>query len=312
MDPITHALLGASCAQLLLSEKNRYAWLAGGMAAMAPDLDVFIRSASDPLRILLYHRHFTHALLFIPLGAALVTLVLMLFKPFRSHWFTTFLAALTGFATHGLLDACTTYGTLLYWPFSDKRVSWDIIAIIDPYITFPLFLGLVWTAVHRNIRGTVIGLAVAGFFLSLNIFQHQRVYQAILAYAETRAWDITALRTFPKFASTTQWRGLGIVNHQLVLMDISAFLKPAVSNVRFYPLFSTAALPDYVKNSPTLFQDFQIFHWFSDGYLVLVNSNPLIVSDGLFLNDRKPAHSLWSIQFLPDHKHVEMVNPEVN
>ncbi len=33
-----------------------------------PDMDVLIRSASDPLLAIEYHRHFTHALAFIPVG----------------------------------------------------------------------------------------------------------------------------------------------------------------------------------------------------------------------------------------------------
>ena len=37
-----------------------------------------------------------------------------------------------GAITHGLIDACTSYGTLLYWPISHHRESWDIISIIDP------------------------------------------------------------------------------------------------------------------------------------------------------------------------------------
>ncbi|MDB2316436.1 metal-dependent hydrolase, partial [Luminiphilus sp.] len=35
------------------------------------------------------------------------------------------LVALVGYATHGLLDACTTYGTMLLWPFSDARIAWS-------------------------------------------------------------------------------------------------------------------------------------------------------------------------------------------
>ena len=91
---------------------------------MAPDLDVLIRSSHDPLLFLEYHRQFTHSLFFIPVGALICALA---FYPvtrralsFRETWI---LSAL-GYATHGLLDACTTYGTLLLWPFSQERFAW--------------------------------------------------------------------------------------------------------------------------------------------------------------------------------------------
>ena len=67
MDPLTHAVLGAACAQVVLQKQDkRNAWLVGALAAMAPDLDIVIRSASDPLLPLIYHRHFTHSLIFAP------------------------------------------------------------------------------------------------------------------------------------------------------------------------------------------------------------------------------------------------------
>lgn len=62
----------------------------------------------------------------------------MLFPLFRKKWQLTLAAAMIGMATHGFLDACTSYGTVLFWPWSDKRISWDIIAIIDPLFTIIL------------------------------------------------------------------------------------------------------------------------------------------------------------------------------
>jgi len=40
----------------------------GALAGMAPDLDILIRSSSDPLLKLEFHRHFSHSLFFIPVG----------------------------------------------------------------------------------------------------------------------------------------------------------------------------------------------------------------------------------------------------
>ena len=61
----------------------------------------------------------------------------------------TWLYAALGFATHGLLDACTTYGTQLLWPFSDARIAWNVISIIDPLFTVPILLLVVFAAARR-------------------------------------------------------------------------------------------------------------------------------------------------------------------
>ena len=122
MDPVSHALLGAGCAQSRTrAEKLLPAAVVAGLASLAPDLDLLLQSFTDPLRFLELHRQFTHALVFAPFGAALCALAA---RPAARHRLTfreTYLACLAGFASHGLLDACTSYGTQLLWPFADVR-----------------------------------------------------------------------------------------------------------------------------------------------------------------------------------------------
>ena len=70
MDPLTQGALGAALPQST-AVRGKYAGSAGlfgFLAGMAADLDVLIRSSSDPLLFLEYHRQFTHSLVFIPVG----------------------------------------------------------------------------------------------------------------------------------------------------------------------------------------------------------------------------------------------------
>ena len=77
MDLLTQGLVGASIPLILSNKKQAaVAGLAGFLAGMAPDLDVLIRSPTDSLLFLEYHRQFTHSLVFIPIGGAIVALVL--------------------------------------------------------------------------------------------------------------------------------------------------------------------------------------------------------------------------------------------
>ena len=77
MDPLTQGVVGASLP--LASARRRdivSAAVLGFLAGMAPDLDVLIRSSEDPLLFLEYHRQFTHALVFIPIGGLICAMVL--------------------------------------------------------------------------------------------------------------------------------------------------------------------------------------------------------------------------------------------
>lgn len=48
----------------------------GLLSGLAPDLDALIKSQSDPLLALEFHRQFTHSLFFIPIGSLICALVL--------------------------------------------------------------------------------------------------------------------------------------------------------------------------------------------------------------------------------------------
>jgi len=61
MDPVTQGVLGASVPQAISQKKTIIAAsLFGAIAGMAPDLDSFIRSDTDPLLYLEYHRQVSH------------------------------------------------------------------------------------------------------------------------------------------------------------------------------------------------------------------------------------------------------------
>ena len=65
MDPCTQGILGASLATCFGNKKNmRFALICGTIGGLSPDLDVLIRSSSDPLLTIDYHRNFTHSIFF--------------------------------------------------------------------------------------------------------------------------------------------------------------------------------------------------------------------------------------------------------
>ncbi len=311
MDPVTHAVLGAACSQSVLFKQDRHnAWLVGGLAAMTPDLDIFIRESGNPMLFFLYHRYFTHALLFIPIGALIITLVLLIFKRFRTHWKFTFLAALIGYATHGLLDACTNYGTVLFWPFSETRVSWDVVSIVDPFVTITLCLGVVTTIVFNKRQPVIIALILVSSFMLFNTFQHHRAMTAVHGELAKLQLNTKKVRVFPKLLSSTLWRGIALTTNRLYIIDASTplFKESSSQFMKSYPLFSSLELPDYVKDSPSLSRDFIIFNWFTDSYLIVVNHKPLLLADGRFLMDSDATIALWGIQFLSTQPHVNELN----
>ena len=309
MDPVTQGALGAACAQAVLyrfDKKN--AWIAGMLAGMAPDLDVLIRSPHDPMLSLLYHRQFTHALTFIPVGGLLVFLALQLFSRFRINRTIIFVACLIGYATHGVLDALTTYGTVLLWPFTFKRFAFDVMSIIDPLVTIPLILGVVWSQVFEKPRGVRVGLFIALLTLILNIIQHQRAEALVQAYAEKKHLVFVKLRVLPNLASSTSWRALAYHDKKLYIfqLNVPIFSQGQIQNMAKLKAFKASQLPENIEQMGAQHRDYQVFRWFSDNYLVSVQDNPLIIVDGRYISGH-PLYALWGILFKANQKHIERV-----
>ena len=76
MDPFTQGIVGVTASQSISHKKHLFiASAIGLLAGLAPDVDIFIRSDTDPLLLLEFHRHFTHSLFFIPFGSLICAFV---------------------------------------------------------------------------------------------------------------------------------------------------------------------------------------------------------------------------------------------
>ena len=141
------ATLGAAIGEAVLGKKlGRKAGLAGAIIGTIPDLDVLLTPFFSALQKISIHRGYSHSILFCFLGATFIAYVLSRSKwmkeiKYRLIWFSSFLVLFT----HILLDAFTSYGTQLFLPLTNWRVSFDSIGIIDPFYTVPLLGGVLLT-----------------------------------------------------------------------------------------------------------------------------------------------------------------------
>tara|TARA_R110002072_G_scaffold13418_12_gene56276 strand:- start:34877 stop:35938 length:1062 start_codon:yes stop_codon:yes gene_type:complete len=300
MDPITQGALGAALPQSVVNstEFKRKAltvtWV-GCLAGMAPDLDVVIQSTTDPLLFLEYHRQFTHALIFIPIGALICAAVFHRWARQHLSFKSTYLVSLLGFATHAILDACTTYGTQLYWPFSDTRVAWNTIAVVDPLATLPLLALVIVSAIRSNQWYARIGLLWFLCYLTAGWVQRDRADTVAQALAQSRGHNSANISVKPGFANLLLWKSVYEFEQRYYVDAIRVGLE-----TRHYTGDSVAKL-DLKRDLPWLDPDSQQsvdlerFRWFSMDYLALDPTREDFVIDmrySILPNEIKP---LWGI-----------------
>jgi inner membrane protein len=268
MDPVSQGALGAALAQSLADRQKiaSAAWF-GALAGMAPDLDVFIRSSTDPLLFLEYHRQFTHSLIFIPVGALIVTAALYRVIRHQLSFREAYLASTAGYATHGLLDACTTYGTLLLWPFSDIRIAWNNVSVVDPLFTIPLLIFVVLAWRRRKPSLAAAGMIWAVFYLAIGVVQHQRAMDAAAELAANRNHTPHRLSIKPGFANLLLWKSVYEHNNVYYVDGIRAGTPVMVCEGDQIEKLNLARHLPHLDPSSQQATDIQRFRWFSSDFL---------------------------------------------
>lgn len=327
MDPVSQAVLGAA-APLSVSRSRRaksenrgaklvniagtapVAWVAlfAALAGMAPDLDVLIRSDTDPLLFLEYHRQFTHSLIFIPVGAGLCAVA---FWPLAKRHFSLlqlWWVCLLGYGTHALLDACTTYGTQLFWPFSDQRVAWNNVSVIDPLFTLPLLMGVAATARTGRLGFVRLGLLWGIAYLLLGVWQNHRAEEAGWALAQMRGHEPVRLEAKPGFANLLLWKvvyeaeGRFWVDAVRTGWETHVFTGESIAK-----LDPPTHLPWLAEHSQQAI-DLARFRWFSNDYLAIDPDNQQRIVDMRYSVLPNDINALWGIELDPEagpDEHVE-------
>ncbi|MBT8421742.1 MAG: metal-dependent hydrolase [Gammaproteobacteria bacterium] len=300
MDPVSQGALGASLPQAVSTTKHiAAATLFGTVSGMAPDLDALIRSPTDPLLYLEFHRQFTHSLIFIPVGALICAL--LLYGLFGRRWQISFklsyVYCLLGYATHGLLDACTSYGTQLLWPFSDMRVAWNTISIIEPMFTLPLLALVMTAAVRRNPLFARLAVCWVIAFHSFGIFQHLRVEAIGYEIAAERGHEPIRLEVKPSFANLLLWKVIYEIDDGYYTDAVRAGPTVTIYRGKFIPRLDVARDLPWLDPDSQQARDLQRFAWFSRGFLSLDPANPLRVTDMRYSLVPNEATGMWSIWF---------------
>ena len=301
MDPLSQATLGAAAAQSLIKKSDlaRIA-LIGALAGMAPDLDVLIQSSTDPLLQLEYHRQFTHSLIFIPVGALLCAIAFWPFMRRHMSFKAIWLTALAGYATHALLDACTTYGTLLLWPFSDARIAWNTISVIDPVFTLPLLGFVIAAGVKKSQFIGRLGMAWVALYLSIGVIQEERAMAAGEALAADRGHAPAVVSAKPSFGNLLLWKTVYEYDDHFWVDAVRAGGDVTIIEGDHVARLNLQSSFPWLDTDSQQARDVERFRWFSNDYLAIDSDDPFFIVDMRYSHLPNEIKGLWGIRLDPD------------
>ena len=215
MEPVTQALLGAATGYAVAGrtlERRALGW--GAAIGMSPDLDVLLGPLHEGYGEWLYHRGTTHSLWF---GFVLGPLLGWLLwrwrdagrdradptRPGRDDRLAGWMRlAVVALVTHPLLDGFTPYGTQFFAPFFRERFAWNGVAIVDPFYSSLLALGVLFAAATRlaprtRWRGLFAGLLLSTAYLAFGVLVDRWVVEDVRAAVAPTTPGIERVRAYP-------------------------------------------------------------------------------------------------------------------
>ena len=302
MDLLTQGLLGIAMAQAGAKQQEiRIATGIGFLAGIAADVDILIQSENDPLLNIEFHRHFTHSLFFVPLGALIVALLLWPFLRKRLPFSRLYLFTFLGYCLSGVLDAFTSYGTNLLWPVSDARIALNIISVLDP--AFTLILLIAGVIAFRRYSRTMarFGLLLAAVYLSFGWLQWQRAETVAESLIAERGHRAEQLLVKPTLANLVLWRSIYEFDGKF---HVDAIRVGLFSEPRIYPGESVDKFVlerdlNGLTASSVLAQDIARFSHFSSGFLAIRPQQPNVLVDVRYSNLPTTLAPLWGIEINP-------------
>ena len=184
-----------------------------------------------------------------------------------------------GFLTHILLDCFTTYGTQVFAPFSNERVAWGTVSVVDPLYTMPFLLCLLVAArfVRHDSRRQLwnrLGLAWSCLYLALTVVNHSRVQHTVEAALQDQGRSFEQFLITPTIFNNFLWNVVVDAGDEFLLAQHSILDEIPVA---FYSASKGYDLLHNMDADETI----GVLQWFSAGYLNAVRRN-----DGsLQLND---------------------------
>jgi len=272
MDSISQGVLGAAIGEAVLGKKvgNKGA-LFGAIIATIPDLDIILYLFYDKLEMLSIHRGFSHSIAFSFLGAFAIAFVLSKIK-----WLQTvkmsrlILLSWLCLFTHILLDTFTAYGTQLFLPFSNRRLGFDSINVVDPVFTIPLIIGLVlslwvYRSSPKRSKYNNWGLTISSLYLIFTLVSKEIAISYVSTHFAKKNIEYNDLLTMPIDIASINWYGVAKGKDSIYMKKYAMFSNED------YPTDVFAINDHYLTEIDAKVAD--KMRWFAKGFYTVEKEN---------------------------------------
>ena len=186
------------------------------------------------------------------------------------EWYLLFFGSII---THPLLDCFTSYGTLLFYPFSNYRVAFSTISVADPVfytVPFAIFLFLA-SRVHRSksLRRKLnyAGIIVSSAYLLFTVFNKIKVNKVFEASLAAEQFNYDRYTTSPTILNNFLWHCIAQDGNSYYQGRYSIFDEEK-KIVHWNKIEQGKEFVDRMRGSYEL----ETLSWFSNGYFNIIKN----------------------------------------
>ena len=169
--------------------------------------------------------------------------------------------------THPILDCFTNWGTQVFQPFSDLRVQWNTVSVVDPLYTVPfgiLLLIATWYSRTSRTRKALVwtGIIWGCSYLAYTWWHKQTVEQAFTASMEQQQFHYLKFQTNPSIFNNIVWTAVAEG-------DSSYYYGLYGFNDRERNIHPVSILPknhELLQGIPEDARAIRFLKWFTNGY----------------------------------------------
>lgn len=207
--------------------------------------------------------------------------------------------------THPLLDCCTAYGTQVFQPFSDYRVAFNNISVVDPIYTLPLIIGLLLAArltrhAPKRALFNCLGIGVSSAYLIFTIWNKTRINRVFEESMVRQEIVYDRYMTSPTIFNNVLWNCLAENETAYYYGQYSLFDK--VNEVDILTIPKNHEKIDQYQDTETI----RILRWFSNDYYNVVTNEAgqLQLNDLRYgvLNDTLSSDRDYIFRFILEEK----------
>jgi inner membrane protein len=184
--------------------------------------------------------------------------------------------------THPILDCFTQYGTQIWQPFSDERIAWSTISIVDPLYTVPFALSLIalgWfhkTSATRRVL-VWLGIVWSCSYLAFTVWHKQQFNRVFEKSFEQKGIAYNRFTSNPSIFNNVVWFGVAE-------SDTAYYFGMYGFNDKAEDVRPISVLPknhELLSHIPEDDRAYRFLRWFSKGYYNVLPYTP----DTLMVND---------------------------